>query len=163
MMKSLRFLDLPVADWCNPENKKIAKEIVSLIYDNFKGDLSLEIWDSRTYSTNRYTCLWIGFKDANTYKTRDGKSKLCMLFAINLVNNSAREDADVCFKFMSLLDKQDLGLADWKSDNRGYWMVPYKVNKDKLPKAMLMYLKTVREHFDKGTLPKFSNFKLSNP
>lgn len=98
MMESLRFLDLPREDWCNPENKELAKEVLSFLYDNFKGDLSLELWDSRTYSTNRYTCWWIGFKDANTYKTKNGQSILCMLIAINLWNNSKRDDANVCLE-----------------------------------------------------------------
>ncbi len=104
----------------------MAKEVLDFFNQNFKDDLALELWDSRTYESKPYTCWWVSFRDANTYKTNEDQNrKLCMLIAINLWNNSKREDADICLKFMSLLNKEALRLVGWKSDNRGYYIVPF--------------------------------------
>jgi hypothetical protein len=158
----MRYLDKPHEEWCRPEHGGIAKEVLSFLNSNFKNDLALELWDARTYDTNPYTCWWVSFRDANTYKDNNGQTKLCMSLFFNLFNNRKREDAEVGFRFMSIINRDELGLTGWKTDSKSYWMIPFKENKGKLPRAMLIYLKSFREHFDNGTLPRFNGFSLSN-
>jgi hypothetical protein len=159
---SMRYLDKPREEWCRLEHRAIAKEVLSFLNRNFKNDLALELWDARTYDTHSYTCWWVSLKDANTYKEKNGLAKLCIALNFNLFNNNAREDAEVGFRFMTIVRRDDLGLIGWKTDNRYFWLVPFKENKGTLPRAMLIYLKSFREHFNNGNLPNFNNFIISN-
>jgi hypothetical protein len=159
---SMRYLDKPHEEWCDPEHRAIAKEVLSFLNDNFKNDLALELWDARWYTSKSYTCWWVSVKDANTYKNKNGLTKLCMALTFNLLIRKKREDAEVIFRFLEIVNKKELNLTGWKYDSICYWMVPFKENKNKLKNAMTLYLNSFRERFDNGTLPNFYNFKLSN-
>ncbi len=160
---SMRYLDKPREEWCRPEHRAIAKELLDFCSSNFTDDdIALEVWDSRKYETVGYTCWWVSFRDANTYKDQNGKTKNCMILNFALHNNKRRpNDADVLFRFVDVVGRDKLNLLGWKTD-KVYWYVPFRENKDRLPIAMIAYLKSLRIHFNNGTLPNFYDFKLSN-
>ncbi len=148
--------------WCRPEHFTIAKEILVFLKTYFKGDLELKLWDSRVYESAGLTCLWVSFRDADTYTDRKGVKKLFIALNFDLFSNKKRHGAEVVFRYVGkngIIKRDSLGLVGWKTD--GYlWKVPFGENKNKLANAMFLYLKDLRKHFDSRTLPNFKNFTL---
>ena len=161
--RSVNFQEKPLGQrLCRlQEHKEYASYLIELL-DNFNEEtlknnnrdekLALKLWDARCHGNEYYTCWYVSFLDADKYRDKYGKNRLCIALHFDITS----KDIKIYFRFNEHVLREMLN--GWRKE-----YVCFNENKSQLLDAMLCYLEKIREHFNDGTLRRFNNFAPSKP
>jgi hypothetical protein len=119
------------------------------------GKLALKVWDVRRFpSAKNYSCWYVSFIDADTYK-RKNVNVLCIVLHFDVARDKILR---VFFRFMGCVEKGKLKLIGWHGCEDCEY-VYFEENEKNIKNAIMDYLRVVRKRFDINDLGKFHDFK----